>query len=104
MAMLQIRALLGALVLMGVAGAASAGPVERACLTSARAGGNSSLCGCIQKVADITLGGSDQLMVAQFFLNPDKAEQVRMQSTPSANAFWDRYTQFGAQAQMACKG
>ena len=93
-----------ALGLMLVAETASAGPVERACLASSRAGGNSSLCGCLQKVADITLGGPDQTLVAQFFLNPDKAETVRMQSTSSANAFWDRYTVFGQQAAMACKG
>ena len=93
-----------ALGLMLVAETASAGPVERACLASSRAGGNSSLCGCLQKVADITLGGPDQTLVAKFFLNPDKAETVRMQSTSSANAFWDRYTVFGQQAAMACKG
>jgi hypothetical protein len=42
-------------------------------------------------------------MAAQFFLNPDKAEEVRMKSTPSANAFWDRYMQFGQQAQVSCR-
>lgn len=104
MTKLQMRAAAGALVLMGLGGMAHAGPVETACLASARASGNQSLCGCVQKVANITLSGSDQRLVAQFFLNPDKAEQVRMQSTASANAFWGRYTQFGAQAQMACKG
>jgi hypothetical protein len=103
MTRLQIRVGLAALVLMGVTGAVSAGPVERACVASVRAKGNSSLCGCVQKVADVTLSGADQVMVAQFFLNPDKAEEVRMKSTVSANAFWDRYTVFGEQAQMACK-
>lgn len=104
MTKLQIRVGLAALVLVGVASAVSAGPVERACVNSARAKGNSALCGCVQKVADVTLSGKDQLMVAQFFLSPDKAEEVRMQSTPSANAFWDRYTLFGEQAEMACRG
>ena len=97
---------LGALVLGAVAigGAAGAGPIERACLSSARAGGNGNLCGCIQKVADITLAGTDQRLVAQFFANPDKAEKVRMQHSATADAFWQRYTVFGQQAEMACQG
>jgi len=108
MTRLQFRLCAAGLLLVGLTGgltgAAAAGPVERACLASARASGNASLCGCIQKVANVTLAGADQLMVAQFFLNPDKAETVRMQSSTSANAFWDRYTVFGQQAAMACKG
>jgi hypothetical protein len=87
-----------------LAGAAEAGPIEQACIASGRAGGNQSLCGCVQKVADITLNGADQRLAAQFFTNPDKAEAVRMQSSASANAFWQRYTTFGQQAEMACRG
>ena len=104
MTVLQIRALLAAVSLMGCAGAASAGPVESACMASARASGNAALCGCVQKVADVTLSGPDQRLVAQFFLDPDKAERVRMDPSASANEFWQRYTQFGEKAEMTCKG
>lgn len=83
---------------------ALAGPIERACLASSRAGGDRALCGCVQQVADVTLTGADQRLVAKFFADPNKAETVRMQSSASANAFWDRYTVFGQQAEMACQG
>lgn len=102
--MRMMRVGLIALGLGVLAGAASAGPIERACLSSSRAAGNQALCGCVQKVADITLSGADQRLAAQFFTNPDKAEQVRMQSSASANAFWQRYTVFGQQAELACQG
>jgi hypothetical protein len=99
-----MRVGLVALGLSVLAGAAHAGPIERACLSSAHAAGNQALCSCVQKVADITLSDADQRLAAQFFTNPDKAEQVRMQSSASANAFWQRYTIFGQQAEMACRG
>ena len=72
MTTLRLRAGLAAFGLMMLAGAAQAGPVGQACLASARASGNQSLCGCVQKVADVTLSGSDQRLVAQFVLDPDK--------------------------------
>lgn len=96
-------AALGLVVLMTASGA-SAGIVEGACMKSDRSAANRALCSCIQKVADVTLSGSDQRMVAGFFTDPNKAEKVRMQSSASANAFWDRYTVFGQQAEMACQG
>ena len=98
-----LRGLLAAgLVLVGQV--ALAGPIETACMASSRAGGDRALCGCVQRVADITLTGADQRLVAKFFADPNKAESVRMQSSASANAFWDRYMVFGQQAEMACKG
>lgn len=83
---------------------ALAGPIERACLASNRSAADHSLCSCVQKVADITLNGADQRLVAKFFTDPDKAETVRMKSSTSANAFWERYTIFGQQAELACQG
>lgn len=95
----------GVLVLLAVSstGAAQAGPIEQACLASQRAGGDAGLCGCVQQVADITLTGADQRLVAKFFADPNKAETYRMKTSTSSNAFWDRYVIFGQQAEIACQ-
>jgi len=99
-----IRAALAAVVVLGVAGFAAAGPIEGACLKSARNAANRSLCSCIQQVADITLKSGDQSMVASFFKDPNKAEKVRMSQSKRDDAFWERYTTFGDQARMSCGG
>jgi hypothetical protein len=91
-----------ALSLMCMAGVASAGPIEGACMKSNRNAANRALCSCIQQVADITLGGSDQRRAASFFKDPDKAQQVRMSKSDNDDAFWERYKTFGQQASLAC--
>ena len=83
-------------------GAASAGPISSACLSSGRAGGNRALCGCIQQAADMTLNASDQRLAAEFFSQPQKAQDVRMSKTSDHDSFWDRYQQFGAFASATC--
>lgn len=93
-----------ALSLVVMSSAASAGPIERACMSSKRDAANRSLCSCIQQVADITLGGSDQRLAASFFSDPDRAQKVRMSKTRKDDEFWNRYTTFGQQAAMACAG
>ncbi len=93
-----------ALGLAMVTGAAHAGPIEQACLASNRAGAERALCSCVQKVADITLSAADQRLVARFFADPNRAEAVRVKTSASANAFWQRYTVFGQQAELACQG
>lgn len=104
MSKILIGAGFAALSLMCMAGAASAGPIESACLKSNRNAANQSLCSCIQQVADITLGGSDQRLAATFFKDPDRAQKVRMSQSDKDDAFWARYVTFGQQAQMACSG
>lgn len=99
-----LASLLAAVVVMSMAGFASAGPIEGACLKSARTGANRSLCSCIQQVADITLKNNDQSLVASFFKDPDKAEKVRMSQSKRDDAFWERYTTFGDQARLSCAG
>lgn len=93
-----------ALSLVYMAGTAAAGPIEGACLKSSRGAANRGLCTCIQQVADITLGGSDQRLVASFFKDPDRAQTVRMSQSNQDDAFWARYTAFGQQAKLACTG
>ncbi|MFN6007748.1 MAG: hypothetical protein ACK47S_17530, partial [Paracoccaceae bacterium] len=67
-----ILAAAGAASFALVTGMATAGPIERACMSSDR-GGNRSLCGCIQQAADMTLSGGDQKRAAKFFKNPEAA-------------------------------
>ena len=98
------KAALAAVAVLGMAGFAAAGPIEGACLKSARDAANRSLCSCIQQVADITLKNGDQNLVASFFKDPNKAEKVRMSQSKRDDAFWERYTTFGDQARMSCGG
>lgn len=96
------QAALVAMAFSFFAGAASAGPIESACLRSDRGAANRALCGCIQQVADFTLRGGDQRRVAGFFKDPEKAQTVKMSKSNSDDAFWDRYTAFTAQAEAYC--
>ena len=83
---------------------ASAGPIERACLSSDRAAANRALCGCIQQAADATLTGSDQRRAAKFFKNPDAAHATWVSQSKSDDAFWERYKSFGTTAEAYCGG
>lgn len=104
MTKILIGAAFAAVSLICVAGNAAAGPIEGACLQSNRSAANRSLCSCIQQVADITLGGSDQRLAASFFKDPDKAQKIRTSQNQRDDAFWQRYTVFGQQAKLACAG
>jgi hypothetical protein len=84
-----------------VAGAAQAGPIERACLRSDR---DAASCSCIQQVADMTLSGGDQRLAAKFFADPERAQNVFLSKRASDDAFWDRYKNFGATAEAYCAG
>ena len=102
MSKVLIGAGFAALSLVFMAGAASAGPIENACLQSNRNAANPTLCSCIQQVADVTLGGSDQRLAATFFRDPERAQKIHMSQNARDDAFWSRYVSFGQQAQMAC--
>ncbi len=82
--------------------AATAGPIERACMGSDRKAANRALCGCIQNVADHTLSGSDQRLAAKFFRDPHMAQEIRQSDQSSHEVFWKRYKQFGATAEAYC--
>jgi hypothetical protein len=98
------RAGFAAFILVCGAQAASAGPIQSACLQAGRSAANARLCACIQQVADVTLGNADQRRAAGFFRNPDKAQEVHMSKSRADDAFWDRYRAFGAQAEQTCAG
>jgi hypothetical protein len=84
-------------------GAALAGPIERACLSSDR-GGSRALCGCIQQAADMTLSGGDQRRAAKFFKDPEAAHSTWVSQSASDDAFWTRYKSFGQTAEAYCAG
>jgi hypothetical protein len=84
--------------------AASAGPIERACVRSDRDAANRSVCSCIQSVADQNLTNGDQRRAAKFFSDPDRAQEVRVSDSARDEAFWQRYVAFGELAEAYCAG
>lgn len=83
-------------------GAATAGPIDRACRDSANGAASPQLCGCIQGVADLVLSGRDQRQAARMFRKPDMAQDVKMSKSRNDERFWQRYSQFGSIAQQQC--
>ena len=81
---------------------AIAGPVDSACMRSDRTASNRQLCGCIQQVADMTLSRSDQRRAAKFFVDAERAQEVRMSKSDADNAFWARYKNFANTAEAYC--
>src|SRR6056297_392518 len=55
----------------------SYGPINKACMASGRASGNSALCGCIQAVADRTLAPGQQSRAVRFYADPHLAQEIR---------------------------
>ena len=100
--MRQVKFWTAALALVMAAGAAQAGPIERACLGSERPK-TRALCGCIQQAANVTLSGRDQRAAARFFADPHQAQVVRQSDRPGASDFWQRYKRFGATAEAYCR-
>ena len=84
--------------------ALAGGPIEKACNRSDRSGATSSMCSCIQQAADQTLGNADQRRAAKFFEDPEKAQEVRLSTRSSDDAFWDRYRAFTDAASAYCAG
>lgn len=84
--------------------AAAADRIGDACLKSERGRGQRSLCYCIQRVADQTLTARDQKRAAEFFINPERAQEVRRSDSRSNEVFWERYERFGVYAERICRG
>lgn len=86
---------------LSVAGPALGGPIDQACIRTSKVA-NPVLCACIQRVANITLTGSDQRLAAKFFADPGKAQEVRQSGRSTHQAFWGRYVNFGETAEAVC--
>jgi hypothetical protein len=99
----MLRAIAVLAVLFGaVANPLFADQIERACMKSDRAGGQRTLCGCIQDAANLTLTNRDQKLAATFFKDPDRAQEIRQSDRPAHAAFWERYKNFGKTAEHFC--
>lgn len=82
--------------------AVTASAIERACNGSGRPAANRQLCHCVQRAADMTLTRADQREAARFFRDPQRAQDVRMSSSPRDNEFWRRYRAFAETAEALC--
>lgn len=79
-----------------------AGPIERACLKSDRAAASRALCACIQGVADASLRPNEQRRGAQFFSDPQLAQDTRQSSRVSDERLWQRWRDFASLAEQRC--
>jgi hypothetical protein len=96
-----MRTVTGVVFVLVTAAPALGGPIDQACIRSNKAA-NPVLCACIQRVANITLTGSDQRLAAKFFADPGKAQEVRQSGRSTHQAFWGRYVNFGETAEAVC--
>jgi hypothetical protein len=93
--------MLAGLTLAGCGGGVS-GEIGRACIGSDRDSASPTLCSCIQRVANQSLSPADQNRAADFFGNPDRAEEVKKSDTSRDDAFWERYRAFADRAEATC--
>jgi hypothetical protein len=99
--MRKVLILLTMTALAGCGGGAS-GEIGRACIRADRDAASPQLCSCVQRVASQTLSNADQQRAADFFTNPDKAEEVRRSDAARDDAFWERYRAFADRAEAVC--
>jgi hypothetical protein len=100
-AMRKILITFAVLAMAGCGGGAS-GEIGRACVRADREAATSSLCSCVQRVASQTLSSAEQRRAADFFANPDNAEEVRRSDAARDDAFWERYRAFADRAEAVC--
>lgn len=85
-----------------VAVPARANPIERACLASASASGDRTLCSCVGQVAQRTLTGSQMREGARFFTDPERAQDVRQSDRRRHEELWRAWRDFGEAAEATC--
>ena len=78
------------------------GEISNACQSAGRSAASPALCGCVQSVANQTLNGRDQSRAAEFFSDPQLAQDTRQSDNASSEAFWDRYKSFTELASQIC--
>lgn len=81
---------------------AVSGDISAACMAAGRSAANPALCSCIQAVGNQTLRPGDQSRVASFFLDPERAQQVRASDSRADESFWDRYRNFVDTSRAVC--
>lgn len=91
------------LATLAACGGRVTGEVGKACMAAERTAANPALCSCVQASANQHLNGNDQKLAAAFFADPEKANDMKLSKSRSADAFWDRYKLFSATAQRSCR-
>lgn len=97
-----ILALTGLAALSACAGGGVSGEIGQACMAGGRSAANPALCSCIQSVANQMLSSSEQNRAAEFFNDPQAAQDTRQADGRATEAFWDRYRAFASQASRSC--
>ncbi len=78
------------------------GPMFSACMQSGRKQANRARCGCVQAVANQSLGADDQRRGVSFFKDPHLAQVVRTSDRATDERFWTRWRAFGDTAARIC--
>ena len=79
------------------------GAIAKACVDSDRRAANAPLCNCIGQVASRELSRADQRQLISFFDNPERANDIKIDDRPPAEAFWTRYRSFTRTAERSCR-
>jgi phytoene dehydrogenase-like protein len=98
--MRKVLILLAGVTLAACGGAS--GEIGSACVRAGREAATSSLCTCIQRVANQSLSTADQRRAADFFGDPERAEEVRRSDATRDDEFWARYRAFADRAEATC--
>lgn len=97
---------MGFLMAMAILGSCAPrvnGEIARACMAGGRDAANPQLCNCIGVVASRTLSGSDQRQLISFFGDPERANDIKINDSRGADAFWERYRAFTNAAERSCR-
>lgn len=79
------------------------GEIGTACMGADRSAANPQLCSCVQQAANRTLGPNDQIRAAEFFSDPQLAQDTRQSDNRGSEAFWQRYKVFTDTASRLCR-
>lgn len=78
------------------------GEVAKACIEADRNAANPALCSCVQQAANQTLRPADRSRLVEFFKDPEEAHAIKINDSPFAEAFWDRYRNFIDTSRALC--
>ncbi len=100
---MRIMGALLILAMVGSCGSRVTGEIGKACVASDRSAANPRLCSCIQQAANRHLNQRDQELAATFFADEELANDIKINDSRSADAFWERYREFTRTAQRSCR-
>ena len=79
------------------------GDIAVACVESDRSAATAQRCTCVQQVAGQTLSRSDQAQLVAFLRDPELANDMKIDDSRGADAFWERYRAFTRAAERSCR-